>query len=117
MGSIRNPLIENTLVVLRKASKGRKRGVWRAVLRRISERRITSVNLWKISRFTNTGDTIVVPGKVLALGDLDHSLEIGAYSYSNEARIKLSRAGCKALTIPELVENHPDGKRVKIIGG
>ena len=39
------------------------------------QRRI--VNLTRINRFTKENEFIIVPGKVLGSGDLDHSLTIG----------------------------------------
>ena len=44
-----------------------------------------SVNLSRINRFTKENEFIVVPGKVLGSGELDHPLTIAAYKFSSSA--------------------------------
>ena len=40
------------------------------------------VNVGKIGKLTKKGDTIVVPGKVLGTGAIDHSVTVAAEKYS-----------------------------------
>jgi large subunit ribosomal protein L18e len=73
------------------------------------------VNLSRINRYTQRGNTIVVPGKVLASGTLNHAVTVAAFSASEKAKEKLKAIKAKYVSIPELVEKNPKGSNVKII--
>ena len=66
---------------------------------------------------TKTGDVIAVPGKVLGAGVIEHSITIGAVSFSETAKVKIKNAGGTVMLIEKLVETNPDGKGVKIFVG
>ena len=74
------------------------------------------VNLSKINRYTKENDIIVVPGKVLGSGNLEHKVTIAAYKFSNSAKEKIKKAGAKMIPLLELSNESPKGKRIKIIG-
>ncbi|MAG16046.1 50S ribosomal protein L18e [Candidatus Woesearchaeota archaeon] len=74
------------------------------------------VNLSKINRYTKDGETIVVPGKVLATGELDHVVTIAAWQFSEQAIDKIEKSKSKALQISELINDDIKGKRVRIFG-
>src|SRR3989344_767509 len=74
------------------------------------------VNLSRIDRYTKENEIIVVPGKVLGSGDLNHKLTIAAYQFSEGALEKLEKAGANVVSLLELSKESPDGKRIKIIG-
>ena len=74
------------------------------------------VNLTRINRHTKENETIVVPGKVLGDGVLDHTLTIAAHSFSSHALEKIAEAKAKAISIEELMKEDIKGKRVRIIG-
>jgi ribosomal protein L18E len=42
---------------------------------------------------------------------------VAAVHFSAQAREKIEAAGGACYTIPELVEQHADGKNIRIIGG
>lgn len=75
-----------------------------------------SVNLSRINRFTKENEFIVVPGKVLGSGELDHPLTIAAYKFSSSALSKINDSKSKAITINELIKNEIKGKKIRIIG-
>jgi len=58
---------------------------------------------------------VVVPGKVLGAGNLDHPVSVAAFSFSTQARLKISKARGKCLSISELIEVNPKGSNVKIM--
>jgi large subunit ribosomal protein L18e len=58
---------------------------------------------------------VVVPGKILGTGSLNHALTIAAFQSSAKAKEKLKAAKAKYLSILELVEKNPTGANVKII--
>src|SRR3989344_2905582 len=78
------------------------------------QRRI--VNLSRINRYTKDGETVVVPGKVLASGELDHAVTIAAWKFSQQALDKIQRSKSKAMLISELAGGEIKGKRIRIIG-
>ena len=93
------------------------RPIWRDVSKRLMapQRNRVEKNLGDINRVTNTGDVIVVPGKILGTGAISKSITIACYAISAQAVKKLEASKIKRLTIEELVEKHPEGKGVRII--
>ncbi|MFP4112557.1 MAG: 50S ribosomal protein L18e [Candidatus Woesearchaeota archaeon] len=73
------------------------------------------VNISKLNRFTKKDDVIVVPGKVLGSGDIDHSVTVAAFTFSEQAKEKINKMG-KAISLAELLKKNPKGKNVKIMG-
>ncbi len=74
------------------------------------------VNIHKINRCSNSGDLVIVPGKVLGTGTMGHSISISAIEYSGTALVELERAKCAVLGIDELYKSAKDKKQqVKII--
>ena len=75
-----------------------------------------AVNLSRINRYTKENELIVVPGKVLGSGDLDHSLTIAAYKFSSSALDKINTSKSKAIKISDLMNGEVKGKKIRIIG-
>ena len=75
-----------------------------------------AVNLSRINRFTKDSEVIIVPGKVLGSGAVDHKLTIAALSFSEGATTKLKKMDCELLSINELIERNPKASKVRIIG-
>jgi large subunit ribosomal protein L18e len=73
------------------------------------------VNISKIARFTKENDVIIVPGKVLNSGEINHTLTVSALSFSDRARQKINLKG-KSLSIQDLMKENPKAKGIKIIG-
>jgi large subunit ribosomal protein L18e len=103
---------------LKKESRGKGAAIWRDIALRLekTKRNWAEVNLSKLERYTEEGDVIVVPGKVLGAGSLNKKLTIAAYKFSGSARKKIEGAGGKSLTIAQLVQEVPDGSGVTIMG-
>lgn len=113
-----NPNLRSLIRLLRKAANQYKAGVWRAIaeyLSRTRSRRI-AVNISRINRYTKEGDVVVVPGKVLGAGILDHPVTVAAFAFSRQAREKILMAKGKCISIQELIQMNPTGSNVKIIG-
>lgn len=103
---------------LKRESREKGVGIWRDIAQRLerSSKNWSEVNLSKLERYTQEGDVIVVPGKVLGAGDLNKKLTVAAYKFSGSARKKIEDAGGKSLTIAQLVQEAPDGSGVTIMG-
>jgi large subunit ribosomal protein L18e len=78
------------------------------------QRRI--VNLYKINKYAREGETIIVPGKVLSVGEIDKKIDVAAINFSLDAKNKIESAKGKVMTIRELLQNNPEGKKVRIMG-
>ena len=74
-----------------------------------------AVNLYKIDKNTKDGETALVPGKVLSVGELNKKLTIAAYQFSDKALEKINKVG-KAIKIQELIKDNPKGEKIRIIG-
>lgn len=75
-----------------------------------------AVNISTINRNTKNDEIVVVPGKVLSVGELDHKVTVAAYAFSREAKEKISLNKSVVMSLDELMEKNPQGKGVRIIG-
>lgn len=103
---------------LRKKAKENEAKIWHDIAEDLShsrKKRIT-VNISKLNRFTQKDENVVVPGKVLGSGKIDHTISIAAFEFSEQARRKILDAKGKCMSIPDFVEKNPKGSKVKIIG-
>jgi large subunit ribosomal protein L18e len=103
-----NPVLIETILLLRK----QKSPFWIKVAGVISrpKRKAVAVNVSKINKYTKEGDVVIVPGKVLSEGEMDHKVTLAAVSASEGAKKKI-----KILKISELTSKHPKGDGIKII--
>ncbi|MEK6937400.1 MAG: 50S ribosomal protein L18e [Nanoarchaeota archaeon] len=99
---------------LKKTSTLKKTRIWKAVAEELLKptRKMREVNLDKINRVTKANDVIVVPGKVLGSGNVNHKVTVAAFNFSESAKSKLK----DNLTIHELMKKNPKGTGVKLIG-
>ena len=113
-----NPVILDLITGLKKQSREKEVPLWRDIAVRLERptRNYPEVNLSRINRHTKEKDLILVPGKVLGSGELNHKLTVAAVSFSGSAKDKITAAGGTCLTIGELMSQNPEGSRVRIIG-
>ena len=113
-----NPILQNLIHELKKRSNEQSINLWKRVAsdleRSTRQRRV--VNLSSISRHTKENEIIVVPGKVLGSGDLQHKVTISAFQFSGGAKEKIEKAGAKIVPLLELSKENPSGKGIRIIG-
>ena len=112
-----NPQLIELISILRKQSKEQNASIWFDVADYLAKTRSQRVvvNLSTINRNSAESDIVVVPGKVLASGALDHPVTVASFEISNSAKAKLEAAKSKYITIQELIQNNPKGSNVKII--
>ena len=91
---------------------------WKRVMEDLnrSTRQRREVNVYKIDKFAQEGETVLVPGKVLSVGEMHKKVNVAAFNFSSEARRKIADAKGKVLSIKELLQQNPEGKRVRILG-
>jgi len=99
---------------LKKLSREKNVGIWRRIAVELSratrQRRV--VNLNRINKNCKDGETVVVPGKVLSVGELNKKVTVAAWQFSEKAKEKIK----DNLTIEELMKRNPKGSKVRIIG-
>jgi large subunit ribosomal protein L18e len=112
-----NPRIVRLIGDLKAASRENGAPLWRDIARRLEKprRNYSAVNLSKINRHTEANDTVLVAGKVLAAGDIEHSVTVAALNFSSQAMAKIEGAGGRCLAIESLVQEHPKGSGIKIL--
>ena len=92
--------------------------LWKRIAKDLSKstRQRRVVNLYKINKYAREGETIIVPGKVLSIGEIEKKVNVAAYQFSTQAKTKIEDKQGSAITIKELLEKNPDGKKVRILG-
>jgi large subunit ribosomal protein L18e len=112
-----NPDLLSLIRALRKSARENDAAIWKDVADRLSasKRRRVFVNLSRLNRHTKEKETVVVPGKVLGSGKLEHSVTVAGYDFSKQARSKISKVKGKPLTILQLLKDNPKGTNVRIL--
>jgi large subunit ribosomal protein L18e len=113
-----NPQLIELIRLLKKESREQQAGIWLDLAEYLSKSRSQriAVNLSRINRNTKRADMIVVPGKILGSGSLNHALTVASFAASEKAKAKLAVDKAKYLSIPELLKKNPKGANIKIIG-
>ncbi len=106
-----NPSLLEVILASKKNEK------WREVSGILSgpRRNRKNVNLKEINDMFNERDTVIVPGKVLSMGELDKKMKIVALSFSETAEEKILKSGSKISTILDEIKSNPEAKGVKFL--
>lgn len=101
-----NPRVLGLVNDLYAKSEGSKTGIWHNLATRLgkSARSWASINVGRLNRVTKKGETIVVPGKVLGAGNLDHPLTLYSFNCSERACDIIKKAGGTCKPVEELLE-------------
>ncbi len=102
---------------LRKLSNQQNSKLWKRIALDLEKptRQRRVVNISRINRHTKKNENIIVPGKVLGSGVLEHPVTVAAWQFSQQAKEKINKIG-KAIPIQELMKQDIKGKGVRIIG-
>ena len=111
-----NPRIVSLILTLKERSNGDAAPIWKDIAKRLEmpSRNYAAVNISKINRHTAKDDVLLIPGKVLGAGLLDHPVTVAALTFSGSAVEKITEAGGKCLSLEEIVESNPKGSGVRI---
>jgi len=79
----------------------------------ISTRRQAKINLTRINEAKK--DIVIIPGKVLSSGEINRKLKVYALGFSENAKIKLKKAGCEFKNILDVLKQNKkiDGEIIK----
>ncbi|MEM2121166.1 MAG: 50S ribosomal protein L18e [Candidatus Woesearchaeota archaeon] len=97
------------------------KSIWKSIALTLEKptRKRRIVNVSRINRFCKDGELIIVPGKVLSSGSLNHKITVAAFSFSKQAIKKINDSGSKVMTLKELIKNQElinNTKNIRIIG-
>jgi large subunit ribosomal protein L18e len=104
------PSDPNTVALIRDLRKknvsDQKHNFWLVLSEKLEKprRRRPAVNLSKISRYAKKTELVVVPGKVLASGEIKGSYTVAALQFSAIAEEKIQKAGGTTISLRELME-------------
>ncbi len=104
------PSDPNTVALIRDLRKknvsDKKHNFWLVLSEKLGKprRRRPAINLSKISRYAKKTELVVVPGKVLASGEIKGSYTVAALQFSAIAEEKIQKAGGTTLSLRELME-------------
>ena len=103
---------------LRELSRENGVALWRDIAERLerSRKNWSEVNLSRVSRYAAKGEQLVVPGVLLATGDLAVPVTVAAFRVSAAARKKIEAAGGRSINLLELAVANPKGSGVRILG-
>ena len=112
-----NPLKKRLIIDLEKKSKKEKKAVWKYVAEILSKprRNAVSVNLSKINRYAKDGDIIIVPGKILADGDLTKKVRLISEKISSKALDYLNKNKVEYSYLYDIIDKKIDTKNLRII--
>ncbi len=113
-----NPMLLELIHELKKQSNENDVAIWKDIALRLEKpsRNWAEVNLDRISKYILDKETALIPGKVLATGNLTKKVSIAAWSFSEKSQEKIKKAGGKCMSIKELLKNNPKGKDIRILG-
>lgn len=113
-----NPNLVEVIRLLKKQSNTTGAAIWDALAKHLasSKHRRVALNLSRINRHTREGATVAVPGRVLGSGVLDHAVTVAALAFSAAARRKIEQAGGRCIPLRQLMQTHPTGSGVRLIG-
>lgn len=113
-----NPTLMALIGELKKAAREHEAPVWRDLANRLARprRNWSQVNLSRLERHAGKGEVVVVPGKLLASGDLTKAVRVAAFQASESARAKVEAAGGEVVEIRQLMAENPTGSGVRMMG-
>lgn len=78
-------------------------------------RNYTVLNLEEINEQASAGDVVVLPGKVLGVGELIKKVKVCALAFTSSAIEKMNKAKIEYCYILDEIKKNPDAKGVKVL--
>ncbi len=114
-----NPNLKTLIRELKTLSSTSNAGIWKKIALDLEapSRNKRVVNLSRINKCGKENEIIIVPGKVLASGEIDKKLIVTAWQFSEQAKEKIANAKGTCMTIPELMKkNNIKPSQMRVIG-
>lgn len=108
-----NPNLAKLIVELKIASIKNESKIWKRVATELERptRKRRHINLQDIDKNSNDGETVLIPGKVLATGELTKQVKVAAWQFSASATEKIK----DAISISQLMKDNPKGSKIKLL--
>lgn len=102
-----------TIELIRELKK-QKSSFWISVANQLSmpKTRQVEINLERLSKLTKPKEIVLVPGKILGKGTMDHEITLGCLKMTAEARKKIGKS--KLVKIKDLLKEKPSNIRLII---
>ena len=112
-----NFFLRKLIKTLKKKANEQNARVWDEIAYYLSKptRQRPVVNLIKIEKVAKEGETVIIPGKLLAGGDLNKNVTVVYWKASESAIKKLNSKGIKHYTIEEYININPKGSNTRIV--
>ncbi len=106
-----NPELAGTIGFLKRKGRQTQTPLWTTVAGYLGKSRRSRIvlNLGQVSRHASEGDT------VLSSGEPTPKLTVAAFKFSPRALVKIEKAGGRCIPISRLVEENPQGTKVKLL--
>ncbi len=113
---VKHKQLEELVRLLKKTAIEHNAPVWKKIARELEKptRLRREVNIFKIDKYAREGEIIVVPGKVLGVGELSKKVTVAAFRFSENAKKKILSNG-EIISISDLIKKNPKGKNIRII--
>lgn len=82
-----------------------------------SRRTRPSLNLDEINEQAKDGETVLVPGKILSVGEVTKKIKLVALGFSEKAREKLLKSKIQISNIADEIKHNPDAKGLRVLTG
>ena len=104
---------EEKIALVRELKK-QKAKIWTTVAKYLANprRKQVEVNLEKLNKITKAKDIVVIPGKLLGKGQLEHEITIACFNLTNSAKEKIGKS--KVVEIKELIKEKPSNIKLVI---
>jgi large subunit ribosomal protein L18e len=111
---IKNKTNEKLAELILEANKNEK---WREIAGILSGplRKKIEINLDKLDKLTKENEKVLIPGKILAMGNISKKIKIIALNFSEKAKEKLIKSGCEVSDIYNEIKFNPDAKGFKVL--
>jgi large subunit ribosomal protein L18e len=108
--------LESRKLVAQLKKSGQNTPIWKRVAKDLEQptRNYPSVNIQKINKHIKDGETALIIGKVLSVGNLEKKTTVAAFQFSQAAKEKINKRG-EAISIKQLLAKNPKGNKVRII--
>lgn len=112
-----NPRLLKLISDLKAKSREQNVGIWRDIAERFEKptKHYAEINLSKINRYSKENDFVIVPGKVLGTGNIEHPVTVAALNFSMAAEEIIANSQGKCISIEQLMQTNPTGKGVRIL--
>lgn len=114
---ITNTELIDTIRFLKVKARENKARIWSVAADQLSRPRRgrAALNLNHVSRSTKPDSLVLVAGKLLGSGVINHRVVIGAFEFSQAAREKVEQAGGQCMAMKDFVTRYPKGSNVTMM--